>query len=130
MLYIFFDLNFFSAKPRFLRYPSELPFIWTFLFFKHGLYYNLTNVTKIKIQFKTITWTLCGLFFCPEMSQSLVHIPNVKKRTPTSTHTKSMSVLSPFISMLFMVKRMRLFKYMERNILWLLLTKGICLKNP
>jgi hypothetical protein len=41
----------------------------------HGLYYDLTNVTKLKIQFNTITWTLCGLFFWPKMSHSLVHMP-------------------------------------------------------
>jgi len=41
----------------------------------HGLYYDLTNVTKLKIQFNTITWTLCGLFFWPKMNHSLVHMP-------------------------------------------------------
>jgi hypothetical protein len=59
----------------FLRYLNGLPLISTLLFFIHGLSHNLTNVTRIKIQFNTITWTLCGIFFCPKMNHSLVHMP-------------------------------------------------------
>ncbi len=44
-------------------------------FLIHGFYYDLTNVTKLKIQFNTIIWTLCGLFFLPRISHSLVHMP-------------------------------------------------------
>jgi hypothetical protein len=58
-----------------LKYVSGFPLMWTLLFLIHGFYYDLTNVTKLKIQFNTITWTLCGIFFSPIMCHSLVHMP-------------------------------------------------------
>jgi hypothetical protein len=42
-------------------------YTWTLL--------QLNQCYHVKIQFNTIKWTLCGLFFCPKMSHSLVHIP-------------------------------------------------------